>query len=257
MTSHAVVDFAPDCDLVANLHPSPNVNERRNVAAPSILILHYTGLACAEQSISVLSDPRCQVSCHYVVDECGLITQMVAERMRAWHAGLSYWQGHTDLNSMSIGIEIQNPGHDGGYPDFSDQQMQSVVALSKDITARHGMRPEHVLAHSDVAPLRKLDPGEKFDWKALWQAGIGHWVEPVAVPGADAVAPDPDRSRICKVQGLLAKYGYDCPVTGTLDRKTTKVVMAFQRHFRPARVDGLIDHSTHDTLRRLVGALKA
>ena len=113
-----MADFAPDSPFVHQLHPSPNVNERRSGLEPGILILHYTGLASIERSIAVLANPMCQVSCHYVIDENGRVTQMVPEEKRAWHAGASHWKGQTDLNSWSIGVEIQNPGHELGYPDF-------------------------------------------------------------------------------------------------------------------------------------------
>lgn len=256
MTDGTIADFDPDSPLVSAIHPSPNINERRNAARPSMLILHYTGLPTVERSIQVLADPACQVSCHYVVGEAGEVFQMVPEHMRAWHAGVSYWQGHTDLNSMSISIEIQNPGHDGGYPDFPEPQMQTVTALARDIVDRHGIRGEHVLAHSDIAPSRKNDPGEKFDWRRLWQAGVGHWVEPVA-PDATPLPAGPDaigKDRIIAFQNRLRDYGYASPTDGCLDADATKVVVAFQRHFRPQRTDGVIDLSTIETLTRLLRA---
>ena len=166
MIQRGTSSFIPDTDQVNALYPSPNINERRGVRAPSMLILHYTGLLTVQRSLEVLSDPACQVSCHYVIDEAGAITQMVPEAMRAWHAGVSSWHNETDLNSRSIGIEIQNLGHAHGYPDFPDVQMASVVRLAQDIIARHDIVPEHVLAHSDIAPQRKDDPGEKIQLAA-------------------------------------------------------------------------------------------
>jgi len=251
-------DFEPDTRLVSATHLSPNINDRRGVDRPSILILHYTGLPTVERAIEVLADPVCQVSCHYVIDENGRITQMVPEDLRAWHAGVSYWQGHTDLNSMSVGIEIQNPGHDAGYPEFPDVQMDSVIALSKDITQRHNMRPEHVLAHSDIAPQRKNDPGEKFDWHRLYQAGIGHWVEPVPLvtdPAQNEASATQSKALAFEFQKLLRDYGYDCPIDGAIDDRMVKVTEAFQRHFRPARVDGHIDESSLQTLQKLHAVL--
>jgi len=242
-----------DTALVAALHPSPNVEPRR-LGPPDILLLHYTGLACVEKAIEVLSRPDCKVSCHYVVDTDGRITQMVAEDLRAWHAGASSWGGETDVNSLSIGIEIQNPGHALGYPDFPVPQMEAVVALSSDIVARHGIARERVLAHSDVAPGRKIDPGEKFDWTQLWRAGVGHWVEPSPIgPDAGFGAGEIDAS-VGEAQALLSAYGYGISCTGLMDEQTVKVVAAFQRHFRPARVDGRLDRSTCVTLERLVAA---
>jgi len=225
---------------------------------PSILILHYTGVASAAKAIDWLSRPDSRVSCHYVVDETGCITQMVAEVARAWHAGEASWAGETDINSASIGIEIQNPGHDLGYPDFPEPQLAAVEALARDILTRHAIRPERVLAHSDVAPRRKIDPGEKFPWGRLAAAGVGHWVEPAplvdAEPALGVCAPGPQLARL---QGQLRDYGYAIEPTGLVDAATEFVIKAFQRHFRPARVDGRIDGSTIATLARLTAALPA
>jgi N-acetylmuramoyl-L-alanine amidase len=196
------------------------------------------------------------VSCHYAVDEAGVITQMVAEEMRAWHAGEAIWAGETDVNSSSIGIEIHNPGHDGGYPDFPEEQLCAVEALSQDIIGRHGIRPERVLAHSDVAPARKQDPGEKFPWGRLAAVGIGHWVPPAPVISAESgMGIGVAGPLVADVQLLLAKYGYGIDATGVVDGRTEQVVAAFQRHFRQARVDGRIDQSTITTLQRLLAAL--
>jgi N-acetylmuramoyl-L-alanine amidase len=223
---------------------------------PSILLLHYTGVATAAQAIDWLSRAESKVSAHYVVDEAGAITQLVAEEMRAWHAGLAVWAGESDINSLSIGIEIHNPGHEAGYPDFPEPQMRAVEALARDILARHRIRPERVLAHSDVAPTRKTDPGEKFPWARLAGVGIGHWVRPEPVDWADpGIARDAAGPLVAEVQTRLAAYGYGIEPTGLCDAKTEFVVTAFQRHFRPARVDGRIDQSTIDTLERLAAAL--
>lgn len=253
MSDVPVAKFAPDTELVHDIQPSPNVNQRRDGHQPTILVLHYTGLPSVTRSIAVLADPDCQVSCHYVIDEVGRITQMVPERLRAWHAGVSSWHGHTDLNSMSIGIEIQNPGHQHGYPDFPDTQMRAVVALAKDIVTRHAIRADHVVAHSDIAPLRKDDPGEKFAWSDLWAAGIGHWVTPEPIDAMPAPAT-PSGADVREAQKLLQNYGYACPQSGTIDAVTGKVITAFQRHFRPARVDGRLDASTLATLHKLVAS---
>jgi N-acetylmuramoyl-L-alanine amidase len=246
----------PDCALVGALRPSPNFGPRRGVAGPTMLLLHYTGVASAAGAIDWLSRAESKVSAHYVVDEAGAVTQLVAEEMRAWHAGLAVWAGETDINSASIGIEIHNPGHDAGYPDFPDAQLAAVEALSRDIIARHRIRPERVLAHSDVAPTRKKDPGEKFPWARLARGGIGHWVAPEPVDRADpGIARDAAGPLVAAVQGLFAGYGYGIEATGVCDATTEFVVTAFQRHFRPARVDGRIDQSTITTLERLAAAL--
>jgi N-acetylmuramoyl-L-alanine amidase len=246
----------PDSPLVGAVCPSPNFEPRRGGAPPSILLLHYTGVATAANAIDWLSRTESRVSSHYVVDEEGRITQLVAEAMRAWHAGLAVWAGETDINSASIGIEIHNPGHELGYPDFPEPQLTAVEALCLDIIARCRIRPERVLAHSDVAPTRKKDPGEKFPWARLAHAGIGHWVpaEPIAMtdPG---IARDAAGPPVAELQTLLARYGYGVEPTGCFDRHTEFVVTAFQRHFRPERVDGRIDLSTVATLKRLIANL--
>ena len=244
---------APDSPLVAALYPSPNIEPRRGGLLPSILLLHYTGLPNVERAIDVLSRADCKVSCHYVIDLDGRITQMVAEELRAWHAGVAIWQGETDINSASIGIEIHNVGHSAGYPEFPARQMQAVRALSGDIVRRHAMLPEHVLAHSDVAPGRKIDPGEKFDWQGLARHGIGLWVDPAPVdPADDGLAIGVEGKRVARFQSRLLDYGYGVATEGLLDEATSIVISAFQRHFRPARVDGRLDASTDVTLDRLL-----
>jgi N-acetylmuramoyl-L-alanine amidase len=246
-----------DSSLVHALHPAANFEPRRAGLRPTILLLHYTGVASAANAIDWLSRPDSRVSCHYVVDECGCITQMVAEEARAWHAGEACWGGETDINSASIGIELHNPGHEFGYPDFSEAQLAAVEALAQDILNRHSIRPERVLAHSDVAPRRKIDPGEKFPWGQLAAAGVGHWVEPAplvaAEPGIGVGAAGP---QFAQLQARLRDYGYAIEPTGVVDAPTEFVVKAFQRHFRPARVDGRIDQSTITTLERLRAALR-
>ncbi|HET7156669.1 MAG TPA: N-acetylmuramoyl-L-alanine amidase [Hyphomicrobiaceae bacterium] len=246
----------PDATLVAAVRPADNFEPRRGVGKPSILLLHYTGVETAAKAIEWLTCVESRVSCHYAIDEAGCITQMVAEDMRAWHAGEAVWDGESDINSASIGIEIHNPGHEMGYPDFPEVQLKAVEALCRDIIARQGIRPERVLAHSDVAPTRKKDPGEKFPWARFARAGIGHWVEPqpviAAEPGMGVGVAGP---LVADVQLLLRKYGYGIEGTGVVDSKTEFVVTAFQRHFRPARVDGRVDQSTITTLERVIAAL--
>jgi len=250
------VILQPDTGLVGAVHPSPNAGERRKGCRPTLIVLHYTGMASAEKAIHWLAHPESNVSCHYVIDERGHITQMVAEDLRAWHAGASHWAGETDINSASIGIEIQNPGHDHGYPDFPLPQMQAIAALCRDIAARRAIGPEGLLAHSDVAPGRKIDPGEKFDWAWLAQAGVGHWVEPAPpASGCEVYIVGDEGPAIAEAQALLRRYGYDVEPHGRLDARTSVVVRAFQLHFRRARVDGRLDAGTRDTLSRLLAAL--
>jgi N-acetylmuramoyl-L-alanine amidase len=248
--------FAPDSPFVSHLAPSPNFGERRGRLRPDMLILHYTGMPSCEDAIRCLASPQSGVSCHYVVDEQGAITQMVPETLRAWHAGVSHWQGAEDINSCSIGIEIHNPGHDGGYPDFPDAQMAAVEALCLDIARRNGVPPRRVLAHSDVAPRRKIDPGEKFDWARLARAGIGHWVEPAGLTGEARFELGDAGDGVMALQRNLRAYGYGIDATGAFDEHTRIVVSAFQRHFRPTLVDGRADRSTVETLDALLEALK-
>ena len=246
----------PDSPLVSNVVISPNIDDRRSGLTPVLLILHYTGLPTVERSIEVLADPRGKVSCHFVVDEAGRITQMVPETKRAWQAGVSSWFGETDINSASIGIEIQNPGHAGGYPDFPVPQMAAVRDLCLDIITRHKMPAAGVLAHSDVAPARKIDPGEKFNWRWLAEAGVGHWVLPVPPSDEGAKLGLGDKGELVRaMQTRLAAYGYGISSSGEFDITTQYVVIAFQRHFRPARVDGCWDPSCKETLERLIDAL--
>jgi N-acetylmuramoyl-L-alanine amidase len=245
-----------DTPLVGALRPAPNFGPRRGGMRPTILLLHYTGVETAAKAVDWLTRTESGVSCHYAVDEEGRITQMVAEEMRAWHAGEGQWAGESDINSASIGIEIHNPGHELGYPDFPEAQLLAVEALCRDIIARNGIRPERVLAHSDVAPTRKKDPGEKFPWARLARAGIGHWTEPAPVVAAEpGLAIGVAGPLVAEVQTRLHRYGYGIEATGVVDGRTEFVVSAFQRHFRPARVDGRIDQSTITTLERLIAAL--
>jgi N-acetylmuramoyl-L-alanine amidase len=242
----------PDSALVAELFPSPNIEPRRPGFSPTMVILHYTGLLSVERAIEVLSRPDCKVSCHYVIDEAGRIVQMVAEDKRAWHAGVSSWQNETDINSASIGIEIQNPGHMHGYPEFPALQMEAVAALCRDLARRHGIAPHRFLAHSDVAPGRKIDPGEKFDWACLAAQGVGHWVTPAPFDAADmGLGTTSSRAEVERVRALLAAYGYKVDLKGPFDADLRTVVRAFQLHFRPACTDGRLDRSTLDTLLRV------
>jgi N-acetylmuramoyl-L-alanine amidase len=234
---------------------SPNIEPRRGNARPDMIILHYTGMESAAAACSWLCDAGSNVSCHYLVAENGKITQMVGEEMRAWHAGVSVWEGDADINSRSIGIEIHNPGHALGYRDFSVMQTEAVIALCRDIVRRHDVEPRHVLAHSDVAPPRKIDPGEKFDWQRLHEAGIGHWVAPSPLRDGPALKAGDAGGVVAALQANLARYGYGIEVSGSYDAPTGAVVQAFQRHFRPARVDGIADPSTVETLDRLIAAL--
>lgn len=234
---------------------SPNINERLGDKPVSILLLHYTGMESAEKACDWLCREESQVSCHYLVDEQGGIVQMVDEAKRAWHAGISSWRGDEDINSASIGIEIQNKGHGLGYRDFPADQMQTVVALCKDIIERNKIEPRNVLAHSDVAPGRKVDPGEKFDWQFLHAQGVGYWVKPEEISGGSFLQEGDVGDPVIALQTLLKFYGYRLEASGAFDNRTRVVIEAFQRHFRQQRVDGIADASTVATLHRLLRGL--
>jgi N-acetylmuramoyl-L-alanine amidase len=242
----------PESSVATKVFPSPNHGERKDGRPPTLLVLHYTGMPDSAEALLWLANPISQVSAHYFVFEDGRVLQMVPEARRAWHAGVSAWDGETDINSSSIGIEIANPGHPGGLPAFPEEQIRSVTALAKDIVTRWRMSPDHVLAHSDVAPGRKLDPGETFPWRRLHEDGVGHWVVPAPIRDGRFFARGDRGMPVEALQSMLAMYGYQTRITGLFDEDTEKVVEAFQRHFRPERVDGVADASTITTLRDLI-----
>jgi len=244
--------FRPDSRYAKEVRPSPNFGARRGVRRPDMLILHYTGMRDSEAALRRLTGKSSEVSAHYLVFEDGRIVQLVPEKKRAWHAGVSSWQTERDINSRSIGIEICNPGHDYGYPKFPRRQMRAVIALCKDIVKRNGIRPERVLAHSDVAPERKQDPGEKFPWALLHRNGIGHWVRPATTLRRKPFRLGDRGDEIRDVQRMLSAYGYEISENGKFDERMKQVVIAFQRHFRPKRVDGALDPSTRITLNKLL-----
>ncbi len=249
------LSFRPDSRLVSDVAPSPNHDERAGGRAPDMLLLHYTGMQSTLAAIARLRDENApRVSSHYLIDEEGTVLQLVPEARRAWHAGASHWAGESDINSCSIGIEIANPGHDFGYADFPPHQIATVIALCKDILARHKIPAARVLAHSDVAPGRKQDPGEKFPWQELHRAGIGHWVTPAPVEDGASLKEGDSGNDVRELQSQLAAFGYGVASNGEYDTATRNVVEAFQRHFRPARVDGIADASTRKTLAALIAA---
>lgn len=234
--------------------PSPNHEPRANGRRPDMLILHYTGMDDAMRALDWLCTPQSKVSCHYLIDEDGRITQMVAESERAWHAGVSYWRGETDINSCSIGVEIHNPGYGHGYSDFTEPQMRAVIALARDIVERHGILRQRVLGHSDVAPARKSDPGHKFDWARLARHGVGLWVPPAPLEPGAQLSLGMAGPEVLTFQRQLAEFGYGLDPSRVFDRATEQAVTAFQRHWRPALIDGCADPSTRQTLVRLMTA---
>ncbi|TDK38879.1 N-acetylmuramoyl-L-alanine amidase [Rhizobium deserti] len=239
----------------ASVQPSPNHGERVGGRRPDMIILHYTGMPSAEQALSWLCNEQSQVSSHYFVHEDGRVYQLVPEDRRAWHAGKSCWAGEEDINSCSIGIEIANAGHPGGLPPFSNAQIAAVVELCRECGERWNVAPERVLGHSDVAPIRKVDPGENFPWHKLYIDRIGHWTDPTEISGGRFFQLGESGQPIEALQSMLSLYGYQIDITGIFCERTKGVVEAFQRHFRPSLVDGIADFSTIDTLHRLLKAL--
>ena len=245
--------FPPDSFIVTDVVPSPNYEARKQGHVPDMILLHYTGMQTGEAALQLLCAPDSQVSSHYVVFEDGRIVQCVPEAFRAWHAGASFWAGETDINSCSIGIEIVNPGHEFGYSNFPLRQIAAVISICRSIITRRGpISADRILAHSDVAPARKQDPGEKFPWDLLSESGIGHWVRPAPLNiDGPTLGPGDNGELVMRLQRALRGYGYGIEETGSYDDATRVVVTAFQRHFRPARVDGIADASTQLTLRAL------
>lgn len=246
------LSFVPDSRLVQSVRASPNHGERLGRVTADAIVLHYTGMADGGSALDWLCHPASSVSCHYVVEEDGQVIQLVPEARRAWHAGLSSWAGERDVNSASIGIEIVNGGHDHGLPPFPERQVAAVAALCRDIVDRRHIRPDRVLAHSDVAPGRKRDPGERFPWGALHEAGVGIWTTAEGDDGPGSSFGHEGRA-VTGLQAGLRRYGYGLDVTGRFDAETRTVVAAFQRHFRPERVDGAADPQTLARLDDLLG----
>ena len=217
------------------VHPSPNHGPRPDGALVDMLVLHYTGMRDAASALTRLTDPAAEVSAHYMIDEDGRTLQLVDEARRAWHAGVSFWRGHADINSRSIGIELVNPGHEFGYRAFPEAQMVALIELAGDILTRHPILPRNIVGHSDVALARKQDPGELFDWQRLAAAGIGLW-------------PEEREAGVAEVPGMLATYGYDVA-------DPDAAVAAFQRHFRPTGIDGVADAECARLLAGLLAAI--
>lgn len=240
--------MTPDSALVSRVSPSPNFGDRRGREIDA-LILHYTGMESGAAARQRLLDPTAEVSSHYLIWEDGRIEQLVAEAHRAWHAGRAFWAGETDINACSIGIEIVNGGHDFGCPPYPDTQINATIELCQDICRRHAVPRHRVLAHSDVAPARKQDPGEHFPWRRLAEAGVGAWVSLEVCE----LAPNTSADLVGPLQAALARYGYDCPRSGHLDTETRDALTAFLRHFAPAALAPVRDQTfrSHVALRTL------
>jgi N-acetylmuramoyl-L-alanine amidase len=229
--------------------PSPNFDQRRG--PPDMVVVHYTGMSTGAEALERLRDPAAKVSAHYLIEEDGRVFQLVPEERRAWHAGVSFWKGERDVNAVSIGIELVNPGHELGYGDFPEMQVEALIGLLDAVRARWTIPNGRILGHSDVAPDRKIDPGEKFPWKRLALDGHGLWVEPDAAPGAPLTLGD-EGAGVFALQAGLTRLGYDSAPSGQYDEHTRTVITAFQRHWRPERVDGVTDGETRARLVRLL-----
>ena len=209
---------------------SPNYNERVQIspdrAEPSMIILHYTGMQTGKAALERLCDPTSEVSAHYVVEENGETHQLVDEDKRAWHAGVSCWMRLTDINSASIGIELINKGHEFGYEDFPKVQLDKLLELLRSLCDRHHIKPDKILAHSDIAPSRKIDPGEKFPWVTLAQDGFSLWPKPEEMDfqAAEDLILNEDA-----VLELLGGFGYN------IEEDFNVLVSAFHRHFYPEK----------------------
>ena len=244
--------------------PSPNFDQRKYRL--DMLVLHYTGMETGGAALARMRDPAAKVSAHYMLWEDGRVDQLVDAADRAWHAGVSSWQGDEDLNSRSIGIEIVNGGHDfprpdGALPPYPQTQIDALIELCHLILADHDIPQTRIVGHSDIAPSRKQDPGEHFPWERLARAGIGIWpdVEGTQNTGIDGkgLTPGETGASVRQMQKFLAEIGYGLPVNGTYDELTEAVVRAFQRRWLPERLSGTADIQTLrriDVIHALYGA---
>lgn len=234
--------------------PSPNFNDRKYPV--DMLVLHYTGMQTGQAALDRMRDTAASVSAHYMLWEDGRVVQLVGEDKRAWHAGVSNWQGDEDLNSRAIGIEIVNGGHDwplasGGLPPYPGAQIKALIELCSGILARWEIPASRIVGHSDIAPLRKADPGEHFPWERLARAGIGLWPvsnsdHPAASPDANTTGLEPGDTghSVGHLQTRLAEIGYGVPQSAQFDALTEACVRAFQRRWVPDRVTGAADPIT-------------
>lgn len=228
--------------------PSPNQDVRTAGTVIDMLVLHYTGMRTAEEALLRLCDPDAKVSAHYTIDRKGDVYAHVPEQYRSWHAGISWWAGERDINSRSIGIELVNPGHEFGYVPFPDRQIAALIDLSRGILSRHAIAAARVLGHSDIAPARKEDPGELFPWGLLAQQGIGVW--PRAEHSHTTRRETDTDEAETTAASLLARFGYGLPPD--VEVPLTKVITAFQRHFRPQKFDGIWDSECGSILTALL-----
>ena len=235
-------------------HPSPNFSSRPSGQRIDTLILHYTGMPDNKEALERLCHPDTKVSAHYFITETGKLYQLVADRHRAWHAGISCWRGKAQLNDNALGIEITNPGHDHGYYPFPKTQMDVVITLSQYLVKTYAIPARNVIGHSDIAPSRKKDPGELFDWELLAQHGVGLWPEirPFSPTSELLIHPEEESMKVATIQKMLAHYGYHIRVDGYFGWKTRDVIIAFKRHFVPNQVNSQWNSTTHHVLESLL-----
>jgi N-acetylmuramoyl-L-alanine amidase len=233
---------------------SPNFNERPDDAIIDLLVMHYTGMKTGAEALTRMCDHNSQVSAHYMVDLDGTVISLVPEDKRAWHAGISCWRGIASLNDTSIGIEIVNPGHEFGYDKFTDEQMQSVISLSQEIISRYRIEAVNVVGHSDIAPSRKQDPGELFNWQLLAKNGVGIWPDVKTVKNPDRILVHPGKEGVDvgRVQKMLSDFGYHIRVDGYYGSKTEDVIRAFKRRFATETLNISWDNLAEARIKKLL-----
>lgn len=233
--------------MIKDKYKSPNYNKRVDGSKIDYLIIHYTGVNAPTQSIiKWFLSPASKVSCHYFINTNGTIYSLVNDSLRAWHAGKSYWNGCRDINSQSIGIEL----HNSGLEDFSGKQINSLLKLLELLISKHSIDSHNILGHSDVSVGRKIDPGIRFPWQLLNKSGIGIYskMEPFEINNTNLELVDQAKPTIISFQKKLIEIGFELSITGLIDEQTKKVVTAFQRHWRPELVDGILDQNTRSII---------
>ena len=232
---------------------SPNMNDRPDGVEIDTVVLHYTGMKTVDEALVRLCDPESQVSAHYLIQESGEIIPLVPEEKRAWHAGESAWRGRQNVNDFSIGIELVNPGHEYGYRPFSEAQMDSLIRLLEELFYRHPIEVRNVVGHSDIAPMRKEDPGELFNWELLASYNLAIWPDmPRECQQEDILKPGASGDDVKNLQRNLKKIGYNIEITSEFDLQTCYVVIAFQRHFTPTKIGDIWHQEAQTALEQLL-----
>ena len=233
---------------------SPNFDHRLHKI--NMIVIHYTGMKSCDDALIHLCNKNTKVSAHYLIDEIGKIYQLVDDNFRAWHAGVSIWDGITDINSCSIGIELVNPGHEFGYKTFEEQQMLSIEYLLEELLFKYGISLKNVVGHSDVAPLRKCDPGELFEWERLAKKNLAIWPQKHSKNILPYLNLGKSSDGVSELQKKLSIIGYGIKIDGNFGPCTELVVRAFQRRYRKKRIDGCLDNETGSILESLLSLQK-